>query len=112
MKDLMPSKTFSQKVWKLAKKIPKGKVTTYKILAQKLNTKAYRLVGQALRCNPYSPVVPCHRVVKSDGFIGGYKGIKNANSKEIKEKIKMLEKEGIKIKDNRIADFDKVLFEF
>ena len=54
---------FNEKVWQLTKKIPKGKVTTYKLIAQKLKTKAYRAVGQALKRNPHAPKVPCHRVV-------------------------------------------------
>ena len=49
---------FSEKVYKLCKKIPKGKISTYKIIANKLNTKAYRAVGNALNKNPYAPIVP------------------------------------------------------
>jgi len=65
---------FNQRVWNLCKRIPKGKVTTYKLISEKLGTKAYRAVGNALRKNPYAPEVPCHRVVNSDGSVGGYKG--------------------------------------
>jgi len=94
---------FNQKVWAIAKKVPKGKVTTYKIIAEKLKTKAYRAVGNALNKNPYAPIVPCHRVVNSDGRIGGFAtGAKN--------KIKLLQKEGIKIKNNKIENFKKVLW--
>jgi len=96
----------AESVYELCKKIPSGKVSTYKILAEKLNTKSYRAVGQALKGNPFSPKVSCHRVVSSSGNIGGYKGNK------IKEKIKLLEKEGIKIKNNKVIDFEKVLYEF
>ncbi len=96
---------FQQKVWKLMKKIPKGKVTTYKILAEKLNTKAYRAVGNACHNNPYAPQVPCHRVINTNEKVGGFAtGTKN--------KIELLEKEGIKIKDNKIIDFKKVLHKF
>ena len=106
------SDSFNQKIYNLLKKVPKGKVTTYKILANKLHTKAYRAVGQAMRCNPYAPVVPCHRVVKSNGAIGGFSGSINPNSKEVKKKIQMLRKEGIEIKNNRIVEFEKVMFYF
>jgi len=106
----MPTNQFSEKIYALLKKVPKGRVTTYKILAQSAGTKAYRAVGQSMRCNPFAPNVPCHRVVKSDGSIGGFMGKINPNSKDVKKKIKMLEKEGIKIKNNRIIDFDKFLF--
>ncbi len=108
----MPTDFFNSKIYSLLKKVPKGKVTTYKILAEKLGTKAYRAVGQAMRCNPYAPRVPCHRVVKSDGSIGGFMGKMNSKSKEVKKKIKMLEKEGIKIKNNKIVGFEKVVFGF
>ena len=101
---------FSEKVYDLLKKVPKGKVTTYKALAEKLNTKAYRAVGQAMRCNPHAPKVPCHRVVASDGTIGGFMGSNNVNSKEVKRKIRMLREEGVKIKDSKVVDFEKALF--
>ena len=104
--------TFNEKIYALLKQVPKGKVTTYKSLADKLNTKAYRAVGQAMRCNPYAPQVPCHRVVASDGSIGGFMGSSNINSKEVKEKIMMLRKEGIKIKNSRIVDFENKIYEF
>ncbi|MBI2101139.1 MGMT family protein [Candidatus Woesearchaeota archaeon] len=97
-------KSFNQKIWNLTTKIPKGKVTTYKILAEALGTKAYRAVGHAMAKNPYAPKVPCHRVVNSNGEVGNYSG-KGGK----KGKIRMLEKEGIKIKNNRIVDFEKYL---
>ena len=108
----MQKKSFVKKIYELTKKIPKRKVTTYKILAQAAGTKAYRAVGQALRCNPYSPIVPCHRVVMSDGSVGGFAGSLNPNSKEVQKKIRMLRKEGIKVKNNRIVEFEKVMFRF
>ena len=105
-------KSFNEKIYSILKKVPKGKITTYKALAEAAGTKAYRAVGQAMRCNPYAPVVPCHRVVKSTGEIGGFSGSINPNSEEVKRKITMLEKEGVKIKNKRIVDFEKVLFRF
>ena len=108
----MKENNFNEKVYSLLRKVPKGKVTTYKFLAEKLGTKAYRAVGQAMRCNPYAPNVPCHRVVKSDGSIGGFMGKTNKNSKEVKKKIKMLEMEGVKVKNNKVLGFEKNLFDF
>ncbi len=96
---------FKEKVLELTKKIPKGKVTTYKIIAEKLKTRAYRAVGTALHNNKRPITIPCHRVVNSDGFIGGY-------AKGIKQKIKLLKKEGINIKNKNIINFEKVLFRF
>src|SRR3989344_1315317 len=100
----MPTK-FQEKVYKICEEVPKGKVTTYKMIAERLGTKAYRAVGTALAKNPYAPKVPCHRVVNHDGNIGNYSG-KNGR----KGKIKMLGKECIEIKNDKIKDFRKVLF--
>lgn len=99
---------FSEKVYELLRKVPRGKVTTYKILACKLETKAYRAVGQAMKNNPYAPEVPCHRVVKCDGRIGGFMG-KTAGVK-IESKIRMLNAEGVEVKDGKIVDFYSRLF--
>ena len=103
------AKSFNEEVYSVLRKVPKGKVTTYKALAEKLGTKAYRAVGQAMKCNPYAPEVPCHRVVASDGSIGGFKGTWNPESNEVKRKIAMLKKEGVKIKNNRVVNFMEVL---
>lgn len=93
---------FTKKVYKITKKIPKGKITTYKLIANKLNTKAYRAVGTILK-NNNNPEIPCHRVVKSNKKPGNY-------NKGKKEKIRLLKKEGIKIKNNKILDFKEKLF--
>ncbi len=97
--------SFNQKIYFLLKQIPKGKVTTYKILAEKLGTKAYRAVGNAMNKNPYAPIVPCHRVVDSKGHLHGY-------AHGLKKKAELLRKEGIKIKNNKVVDFEKMLFKF
>lgn len=86
---------FSDRVLEVTKKIPKGKVTTYKATAEKLGTKAYRAVGNALHNNKNPVVIPCHRVVSSDGSIGGY-------SRGIKKKIELLKKEGVEVKDGKV----------
>ncbi|MDP3640290.1 MAG: MGMT family protein [Nanoarchaeota archaeon] len=70
----MAETEFERKVYALCRKIPEGKVTTYKSIAEALGTKAYRAVGQALKKNPYAPQVPCHRVIATDGSLGGYCG--------------------------------------
>lgn len=101
---------FEERVWKFMEKIPRGKVTTYGLIARKLNTNAYRAVGNACRENPYAPRVPCHRVVKSDGTIGGFGG--KTSGKTIEKKIQMLRKEGVEVRNRKIVDFEKVLFKF
>jgi len=102
--------SFNEKVWKLMTRIPKGKVTTYGQIAGKLGTHAYRAVGNACRKNPYAPEVPCHRVVRFDGTIGGFGG--ETSGKTVKEKARLLRKEGVQVTNGRIVNFEKVLFRF
>ena len=64
--------TFDQRCHALLMQIPKGRVSTYGELGHALGTKAYRAVGQVLNRNPHLMKVPCHRVIKSNGEIGGY----------------------------------------
>ena len=95
---------FQQKVWKACSKIPKGVVSTYKSIAKMIgNRNASRAVGNALNKNPYSPSVPCHRIVKSNSEVGGF-----AHGK--KAKIRMLKKEGIDVKNNKIVNFKTIHF--
>ena len=82
---------FQEKVWREIEKIPYGKTTTYKKIAEKIGQpKAYRAVANACGKNPYAPEIPCHRVIRSDGHIGGYSG-----SGGKKRKKQLLAKEGI-----------------
>lgn len=81
---------FQKKVWGELQNIPKGKIITYKELAQRVGKpKAVRAVANAVGANPSAPDIPCHRVVRSDGTLGGYSG-----KGGIKTKIKLLKKEG------------------
>ncbi len=94
-----------QKVLEKLKEIPKGKVTTYKLIAKSLKRKGARGIARILARNPYPRKYPCYKVVCSNGKIGGYQfGV-------IKKK-KLLQKEGIKIKNNQIENFKKVLYYF
>ena len=97
--------TFNQRCYKLLSQIPKGKIATYKQIANKLNTKAYRAVGNAMANNPNPIIVPCHRVIKSNGLIGGY-------ALGTKKKINLLEDEGIIIKKDKIIGFEKYIHLF
>ena len=66
---------FQQKVWKYLKNIPRGKVKTYKQVAIAIKRpKSARAVANACGKNPYAPKIPCHRVIRSDGGLGGYSG--------------------------------------
>ena len=92
--------SFAEEIYKVCKKVPKGKVTTYKALAEALDVKAYRAVGVVLHNNPYAPIVPCHRVVMSDGSLGGF-------ARGQTKKVALLKKEGVIVKDGKIKDFKK-----
>ncbi|MAF50951.1 MAG: cysteine methyltransferase [Nanoarchaeota archaeon] len=99
---------FFDKVYGLCKEIPEGKVSTYGSIADKLGSKAYRLVGQALRNNPDPINVPCYKIVRNNGEIGGYSG---SDPKNIMRKIKMLESDGVIVENGKI-DLKKYLFKF
>ena len=96
----------SDEVYRLVSKIPEGKLSTYGSLARAVNLpKASRAIGAILRVNPHpKDVVPCHRVVMSDGRIGGYGG-----KKRIPRKISLLRKEGVRVVDGRV-DLQRYLF--
>ena len=86
----MQGTKFQLKVWKYLKTIPKGKVKTYKQVAIAIkNPKSARAVANACAKNPYAPKIPCHRVIRSDGKLGGYSGPGG-----IKTKKKLLKSEG------------------
>lgn len=94
-------------IYKLLKQVPRGKVTSYKALATAAGKpKASRAVGMLMKTNPYAPHVPCHRVVYSDGRVGGYSG-----KTRIDDKIKMLRNEGVLVKEGRVVDFKKHYFD-
>jgi methylated-DNA-[protein]-cysteine S-methyltransferase len=90
---------FQNKVYEIVKRIPKGKLTTYKAIAEKLNSSP-RAIGRALNANKNPVIIPCHRVIKSDGTLGGYKF-------GIKRKKELLKKEGLTkiFSDYIISDF-------
>jgi len=115
------NENFQAEVLNLVKQIPRGKVTTYGEIARKLtgSVRAARAVGQAVANNPYpiikplqglrgrgaEPHIPCHRVVRSDGDVGGY-------SLGVDTKIRLLRAEGIEIQGGRVANFEQTLFRF
>jgi O-6-methylguanine DNA methyltransferase len=72
--DFISGTPYQRKVWLETRKIPYGKTQTYKFIAEKLNHRGYRSIGQALSQNPLLIVIPCHRVLSSDGGIGGFTG--------------------------------------
>jgi O-6-methylguanine DNA methyltransferase len=72
--DFISGTPYQRKVWLETRKIPYGKTSTYKSLAETLNHRGYRSIGQALSRNPLLIVIPCHRVLSSDGSLGGFTG--------------------------------------
>ena len=95
-----------KKIYKKLLEVPKGKITTYGELAKAVGLKnGQRAVGKIMNRNPYPVIIPCHRVVKSDGKIGGY-----AYGEEIKSD--MLTREGIVIKNGKILDLENKIYRF
>lgn len=94
---------FAEKVYQATKKIPAGKVATYKQIAVLIGRpKAARAVGQALNHNPYAPIVPCHRVVAQNGHLCGF-------AKGLKVKKKLLQQEGVAVV-GQIVDLARYLW--
>ena len=88
-----PGTPFEQKVWNYLKSIKKGKVKTYKQVAIGIKRpKSARAVANACGKNPYAPKIPCHRVIRSDGGLGGYSGRGG-----IEQKLKLLRSEKVVI---------------
>ena len=97
---------YQQAILRILAEVPKGKVTTYGDLAKELSKRdakwspfANRAVGTTMRNNPCGPQIPCHRVIKSDGAIGNFRGgAKGA----VNEKIAMLRDEGVTVLNGKI----------
>lgn len=78
--------------------VPKGRVTTYGELAKAVGLKnGQRIIGRIMNKNPYPVIIPCHRVILSSGKVGGYAWGENV-------KVRMLSKEGVKIKNSKILN--------
>ncbi len=90
--------TFREKVYEITKHIPRGKVATYGQIAKLAGKpKAARAIGLFMRTNPHAPIVPCHRVVASDGKLTGYSG-----EGGVKKKREMLISEGVQFKGDKV----------
>ena len=84
---------FQLRVWAYLRKIPRGSVKTYSEVAKGIRKPlAVRAVANAIGKNPYAPKIPCHRVIKSDGSLGGYSGKGGVKTKRF-----LLKKEGIRL---------------
>jgi len=104
MEALKRKTQFEKDVLVVTFRIPKGKISTYKRIAEKIGKpKAYRAVANALHKNPLWPVVPCHRVVCSDGSFGGPK-------KGAKTRRNSVAKEGIPIENDKVNISSEILY--
>jgi O-6-methylguanine DNA methyltransferase len=92
---------FEKEVYAACRKILRGRISTYGEIAKIIGKpKAARAVGNALNKNPFAPKVPCHRVVRSDGRIGGF-------AFGAQKKINLLRKEKVVVKNGKVVDFEK-----
>mmetsp|Transcript_4109 Transcript_4109/g.7520 ORF Transcript_4109/g.7520 Transcript_4109/m.7520 type:complete len:162 (+) Transcript_4109:65-550(+) len=91
-------------VWRAVCLIPRGCVSTYGDVSRALgNGWSPRSVGQALKKNPYAPVVPCHRIVKADRSLGGYFGATSPDNVQVQAKMRLLEEEGVCLECNSLV---------
>ncbi len=95
---------FDEKCWAICRKIPLGKVSTYKEIGLVLGSGGFRAVGNAMKKNKDKKVL-CHRVINSSGFVGQY-------NKGIDVKVKLLKSEEVVINKNKKIDLEKYLFRF
>lgn len=97
--------SFNERCYELLKLIPEGKVTTYGEMARALNTKAWRAVGSAMARNKNLFVIPCHRVVRSDGTVGQY-------ALGSDKKSALLQSEGVEIAGGKVKDLGRYMHRF
>ncbi len=103
-----PPTEFETRVYDAIRLIPKGKVTTYKGLGQYLSCGSAQAIGQALKRNPFAPEAPCHRVVRTDGSIGGFNG--QTGGKEISRKLRLLKEEGVTLSEKGLIAVELLYF--
>jgi O-6-methylguanine DNA methyltransferase len=102
---LFPNMNLSDYTYYLVRQIPAGRVSTYGAVAKALGNKRYaRTVGKYMNKNPDADTMPCFKIVKSDGSLGGF-GL------GINDKINRLKKDGVEVKDGKIINFKHVFFD-
>lgn len=95
---------FEEKVWRACARVPRGRVTTYAEIARAIHApRAARAVGNALNASPGMPRVPCQRVVKASGELGGF-------ARGSAKKKKLLKREGVKVIRGKLKDFRKKFY--
>ena len=101
---------FEKRVYDAVKRIPRGRVATYKAVAAYVGCGSCRAVGQALMRNPYAPKVPCHRIISSDLSIGGFQGRRRGSA--IGAKRRLLATEGVRFREGRLVAGRDVMHAF
>ena len=102
-----PPTAFQTRVYNAVRRIPEGKVTTYRLLGETIGCGSARAVGGALKRNPFAPEVPCHRVIATDRTIGGFAGA--SEGPEITRKLGLLEAEGVRFDDRAKVAPDNIV---
>ena len=97
--------SFDERCYELLKRIPEGKVTTYGEMARALDSRAWRAVGSAMAKNKNLFVIPCHRVVRSDGSVGQY-------ALGSDKKSELLQSEGVEISCGKVKDLGRYMHRF
>jgi len=103
--NFMPT-PFQKRVYATLEQVPRGRVTTYKQLAECLGCRSCHAVGQALKRNPYAPTVPCHRVIASDLTPGGFMGRRDASA--LRRKLDLLAEEGVRFHSGKLAEPNRI----
>jgi methylated-DNA-[protein]-cysteine S-methyltransferase len=93
---------FQARVYRAVARIPRGRVSTYGMVAAHLGCRSCRAVGQALRRNPFAPGVPCHRVIAADLSLGGFQGQRRGRA--LRRKQRLLAREGVTFKNGRLGN--------
>ena len=86
---------FQRRVYMELLNVPAGSTITYGELARRIGCRSAQAVGQALKRNPFAPEVPCHRVIATNGSMGGYLGERDGEMIELKRKLLEMEREGL-----------------
>ena len=97
---------FQKRVYAALLRVPRGRVITYKQLAERLGCRSCRAVGQALKRNPYAPKTPCHRVIASDLTLGGFMGRRGGAAG--RRKLDLLAKEGVRFHAGKLAEPSRI----
>ena len=79
---------FARRVWEQVRRVPYGEVRSYKWVGTRVSCRGYRAIGKILSCNPFPILIPCHRIIREDGSLGGY-------SQGLKVKEELLRMEGV-----------------